>query len=138
MGQASYWVVDALISKRSDSLRLPNRFKQTFYVSNEIIFGSNEYDEPYTIRGLYIPSGETMLLGGGVMIQQNTDTVLFESSLKNVKDITQNSLFWIKREPNDLLFGEDFTHRVIGRQATSNSMFIVISLESVSQDVPVI
>lgn len=127
-----------MIKRRSDSLRLPNRFKQRFHVSNETMFGSSEYKEPYTIKGLFVPSGETMLLGGGVMIQQNNDIVLFESNLKGVKDITQNSLFWIKREPHEMMSQEDFTHKVTGRQATSNGMFIIISLESVSQDVPII
>lgn len=119
-------------------MRLPNRFKRTFHVANETRFSSDEFEEPYKIRGLFIPKGESVIMGGGVTIQGNSDTILFESNLKGVREITQNSKFWINRKPIDIHFGGDNTHFVTGRQATSNRLFIVISLETQGQNMPIL
>lgn len=117
-------------------MRLPERYKQTIWVSNETYLDSGEFKTPYKIRGLFTPKSDLVDYGGGVQIQGNRDQIKFESKLKGAQEINQNSLLWIKREPNSSK--SNATHRVSGRLPTTSGWFITIECESTSVDVPII
>lgn len=118
-------------------MRLPERYKQTIYVSNESSFGSGEYDDPYSLRCIITPKSDGAIYGGGVTIQQNNVELKFESRLKGVELITQNSLIWIKRKP--IVEGmDDFTHNVVSRDATTNMWFVSIECKSAKENFPIL
>lgn len=119
-------------------MRLPERYKQTIYVSNETEFDSGEYTEPYELMGIFTPKGDNITYGGGIAIQGNYDSLKFESSLKGARLITQNSKLWIKRKPLSENFMSDHTHTVVGRESTANGWFITINCKSNNVDVPIV
>lgn len=119
-------------------MRLPERYKQTIYISNETYINSGDFKEPIKVRGIFTPMSDTITYGGGVEIQGNTDEIKFESKHSFIKDITQNSRIWIKRVPDKEVDGEDYTHKVIGRHTTTNSWFVVIQCKSTAIDSPIV
>lgn len=119
-------------------MRLPERYKQNIYISNETFFGSQSYKEPYLLRGIVSPKGDTTLLGGGVAIQQGNVEIKFESNLKGVEHITQNSLIWIKKKPDHTEKKGDFTHVVVSREATTHGWFVVIDCKSAKENFPIV
>ena len=118
-------------------MRLPERFKQNIYVQNETYKNSGDWLEPFIIRGLVTPINDT-LATGGVSVQGNTDDIKFESTLKNVELITQDSRIWIKSKPDLEVDNANYTHEVVGRSPTTNGMFITIHCRSASVDVPIL
>lgn len=119
-------------------MKLPKRFMEWIYISNETKFGSEEYEKPYKIKGLFIPKGDRLIDGGGIMIQQNTDKIQFESNTKGVELITQNSKLWVKRVPNEELLGSDYTHNVTARSANTTGSFVTIDCQSTRENVPIL
>ena len=119
-------------------MRLPERYKQTVYVSNETYFGSGKYDVPYELKGIVTPKGDAMVYGGGVAIQQNNTLLKFEAKLKGVELITQNSFIWIKKVPNIASELADFTHRVVSRDASTNMWFVSIECKSAQGNFPIL
>lgn len=119
-------------------MRLPERFKQTVYVSNETFFGSGEWETPYPMRAIVTPKSDRSVYGGGVVVRQNNIEIKFESNLKDIELITQNSKFWVKRIPNPTQNGGDFTHETISRDLTTNQQFVVIECRSATDNFPLI
>lgn len=117
-------------------MRLPERYKQTIYVSNETFFGSGDFNEPYKLRCLVTPKSDNILYGGGTTTEQNNVELKFESNLKGVELITKNSLIWVKRKPNNKL--SNFTHVVVSRDLTTNQWFYTVECRSSTIDIPII
>ena len=119
-------------------MRLPERYKKTFYVTSETYFGSGVFNEPFKMRGLATPKSDYILYGGGITIQQNSIELKFESNVKGIDDITQNSRIWINRTPDPEQFGEDYTHVVKSRDTTTNQWFVTITCDSATGDFPLL
>ena len=119
-------------------MRIPERYKQTVFVSNETFFGSGDYGEPYALRGQVSPKVSTIIVGIGIQVQQNNVEIKFESNVKGIGHITQNSRFWIKKKPDVAEGGADFTHTIVGRNASTHDWFIVIECESATGDFPIV
>lgn len=117
-------------------MRLPERYKQTIYVSNETYFGSEEYDKPYVLKGIVTPKSDSALYGGGVVTQQNNVELKFESKLEGVKQITQNTRIWIKREPDENQDYSNYTHVVVSRDTTTHQWFATIECRSATENFP--
>jgi hypothetical protein len=124
--------------KGGDKVRIPERYKQTVYVANETYFGSGTYGEPYALRGQVSPKVSTIIIGIGIQVQQNNVEIKFENNVKGVEHITQNSRFWIKKKPNELEEGADFTHTVAGRNASTHDWFVTVECESATGDFPIV
>ena len=119
-------------------MRMPERYKQTIYVANEDFFGSGEYQEPYPLRCQVSPKVSTVIIGVGIEVQQNNVELKFESNVKGIEKITQNSHFWIKKKPNPIEEGADFTHTVVGRNSSTHDWFVTIECESATGDFPIV
>lgn len=119
-------------------MRLPERYKKTIYVSDETSFGSGTFNEPFAMRGLVTPKSDYTVYGGGIAIQQNSIELKFESGLVGIDKFTQNSRVWINKVPNPDVYGEDYTHRVISRDATTNQWFVTIECRSAIENFPLL
>lgn len=124
--------------KESDQMRIPERYKQTIYIANETYYGSGDYEEPYALRCMVSPKSDRVILGGGVSSEMNYVDLQFESRLKGVENITQNSHVWIKRKPDPELEGADFTHEITGRASTAHDWFVIIEAKNVKGNTPII
>lgn len=105
---------------------------------NETEYDNGDYGEPYSLKGLVVPTNDIIEIGGGFNTQGNTDDIKFNSDTTGVVEITQNTKIWIKKKPNPDLLGTDYTHEVTGRSSTANGMFVTIHCRSVSGNVPIV
>lgn len=119
-------------------MKLPEKNKKTIYFSNETYFGSGNYTEPYALRGLVFYRSNSVLAGGGVIIQQNTVELQFESNLEGIESITQKSLVWINKVPNFVKEKADFTHIITSRSASPDSWYVIINCKSAKENTPIL
>ncbi len=89
------------------------------------------------MRGIITPKSDYIVSGGGVMTQQNSVELKFESNIKGIKDITQNTKVWINITPSDN-GGSDSTHTITGRNTTTNRWFVTIDCRSNKENYPIL
>jgi hypothetical protein len=107
-------------------------------MASETWFGSGEYSAPVKMHGIVSPQLSTIIVGGGTALEQNREILQFEAKAPHVSEITQNSHFWIRKEPDPAQEGGDFTHAVVSREAIATGFFVSIEVRSVAGDTPIV
>lgn len=115
---------------------LPKRLKQDIYISNQIAYGIDDYEEPFKLLGIVSSKAQNLIVSSATDITQYNNIVTFEYDVANGKGISDTSHFWLRRVPNKS--GDNFTHTVRGTSISPDGQFITIELRGVAGNTPII
>jgi hypothetical protein len=109
-------------------MRLLNRNKQPIFISSETFQGSGEYKDPVEYRGIISSVNSFVREATGIIVDEFDEMVTFEVKDIVGKRIVKTSHFWLRKEPDEVQLGSDYTHDVKGITVSPNNQFVMIVL----------